>query len=106
MAFLPDPASGTETKKEGAAMRKAVPSPEIIAQHRKPGEDEPEVLIAGFGRMGQRIATLMQQAGVRYVAIEQRLPMVAKGRDNDYAVYFGNAAQPDVLHSAGVAHAK
>ncbi len=70
------------------------------------GEDEPEVLIAGFGRMGQRVATLMQQAGVRYVAIEQRLPMVAKGRDNGYAVYFGNAAQPDVLHSAGVAHAK
>ena len=70
------------------------------------GEDEPEVLIAGFGRMGQRIATLMQQAEVPYVAIEQRLPMVAKGRDNGYAVYFGNAAQPDVLHSAGVAHAK
>lgn len=70
------------------------------------GEDEPEVLIAGFGRMGQRIATMMQEAGVRYVAIEQRMPMVVKGRSNGYAVYFGNAAQSDVLHSAGVAHAK
>lgn len=69
-------------------------------------EDEPEVLIAGFGRMGQRIATLMQGAGVRYVSIEQRLPMVAKGRSNGYAVYFGNAAQREVLHSAGVAHAR
>ena len=70
------------------------------------GEDEPEVLIAGFGRMGQRIATLIQGAGVRYVAIEQRLPMVVKGRNDGYAVYFGNAAQSDVLHSAGVAHAR
>ena len=69
-------------------------------------EDSPDVLIAGFGRMGQRIATLMKQAGVRYVAIEQRLPMVAKGRDSGYAVYFGNAAQNEVLHSAGVSHAK
>ncbi|MDH5785666.1 MAG: monovalent cation:proton antiporter-2 (CPA2) family protein [Chromatiales bacterium] len=69
-------------------------------------EDEPEVLIAGFGRMGMRIATLMQQAGVRYVAIEQRLPMVTRGRSNGYAVYFGNAAQHEVLHSAGVSHAK
>lgn len=69
-------------------------------------EDSPDVLIAGFGRMGQRIATLMQQGGVRYVAIEQRLPMVAKGRESGYAVYFGNAAQHDVLHSAGVSNAK
>jgi hypothetical protein len=70
------------------------------------GVDEPEVLIVGFGRMGQRIATLLQQADVPYVAIEQRLPMVSKGRGNGYAVYFGNAAQSDVLQSAGVAHAK
>ncbi len=70
------------------------------------GEEAPEVLIAGFGRMGMRVATLMQQAGVSYVAIEQRQPIVAKGRGNGYAVYFGNAAQADVLHSAGVAHAR
>lgn len=70
------------------------------------GEDAPEMLIAGFGRMGQRVATIMQEAGVSYVAIEQRQPLVAKGRKNGYAVYFGNAAQADVLHSAGVAHAK
>ncbi len=70
------------------------------------GEEEPEVLIAGFGRMGQRIATLVRDAGVPYVAIEQRLPLVSRGRNDGYAVYFGNAAQADVLRSAGVAHAR
>jgi monovalent cation:proton antiporter-2 (CPA2) family protein len=69
-------------------------------------EDAPEVLIAGFGRMGQRISSLIRDAGVSYVAIEQRQPLVARGRGNGFAVYFGNAAQADVLHSAGVAHAK
>jgi Kef-type K+ transport system membrane component KefB len=69
-------------------------------------EDTPAVLIAGFGRMGLRIATLMREASVSYVAIEQRQPLVAKGRGEGYAVYFGNAAQADVLRSAGVAHAK
>jgi voltage-gated potassium channel Kch len=69
-------------------------------------EEAPTVLIAGFGRMGLRIATLMRDARVSYVAIEQRQPLVAKGRGEGYAVYFGNASQADVLRSAGVAHAK
>lgn len=69
-------------------------------------EEAPDVLIAGFGRMGQRIATLLQAAGVSYVAIEQRPPIVVRGRSSGYAVYFGNASQSDVLRSAGVAHAK
>jgi monovalent cation:proton antiporter-2 (CPA2) family protein len=68
-------------------------------------EDHPEVIIAGFGRMGQRIATLMNEAGVSYVAIEQRPNLVARGRQKGYSVYYGNAAQPDVLESAGVAEA-
>jgi monovalent cation:proton antiporter-2 (CPA2) family protein len=69
-------------------------------------EEAPTVLIAGFGRMGLRISTLMREASVSYVAIEQRQPLVAKGRGDGYAVYFGNAAQANVLCSAGVAHAK
>lgn len=68
--------------------------------------DEPKVLIAGFGRMGQRIATLIGEAGVPYVAIEQRQQLVSRGRDDGFPVYYGNAAQSDVLRSAGVAHAK
>jgi monovalent cation:proton antiporter-2 (CPA2) family protein len=70
------------------------------------GEEAPDVLIAGFGRMGQRIATLMRDAGVSYVAIEQRQPLVARGREEGYAVYFGNADRADVLRSAGVGHSR
>jgi len=69
-------------------------------------EDTPEVIIAGFGRMGQRIASLLRDAGVSYVAIEMRPNLVAKGRQKGYSVYYGNAAQSDVLESAGVAEAK
>jgi len=69
-------------------------------------EERPDVVIAGFGRMGQRIATLMGEAGVSYVAIEQRPNLVARGRQKGYSVYYGNAAQPDVLESAGVGEAR
>lgn len=69
-------------------------------------EDSPTVIIAGFGRMGQRIASLLRDAGVSYIAIEMRPNLVARGRQKGYAVYYGNAAQSDVLESAGVAEAK
>jgi len=69
-------------------------------------EDHPDVIIAGFGRMGQRIATLLTDAGVSYVAIEQRAKLVSDGRGKGYAVYYGNAGDPEVLESAGVGHAK
>lgn len=76
------------------------------ALHVSNQEESPAVVIAGFGRMGQRIATLMRDAGVPYVAIEQRPNLVATGRQKGYSVYYGNAAQPDVLESAGVGEAK
>lgn len=69
-------------------------------------DDQPTVIIAGFGRMGQRIASLMRDAGVSYIAIEMRPNLVARGRQKGFAVYYGNAAQPDVLQSAGVAEAR
>jgi voltage-gated potassium channel Kch len=69
-------------------------------------DEQPAVIVAGFGRMGQRISNLLQDAGVSYVAIEQRPTLVAKGRQRGYSVYYGNAAQSDVLESAGVSEAK
>lgn len=76
------------------------------SMHLSALEEKPAVIIAGFGRMGQRIANLMRDARVSYIAIEMRPNLVARGRQHGYAVYYGNAAQSDVLESAGVAESK
>ncbi len=68
-------------------------------------DDNPKVIIAGFGRMGQRIANLMRDAGISYVAIEMRPKLVEQGRDKGFAVFYGNARQSEVLESAGVSDA-
>ncbi len=69
-------------------------------------EESPKVIIAGFGRMGQRIASLLRDAGVSYVAIEMRPKLVEQGRKKGYAVFYGNAMQQEVLESAGVSEAQ
>lgn len=69
-------------------------------------EEKPKVIIAGFGRMGQRIASLLHDAGVSYIAIEMRPKLVETGRNKGFAVFYGNAMQQEVLESAGVADAR
>ena len=77
-----------------------------VCMEDAPEVDEPMVIIAGFGRMGQRIATLIRTAEVPYIAIERRPDLVAMGRRKGYSVYYGNADQGDVLESAGVGAAR
>ncbi len=67
---------------------------------------EQHVIIAGFGRVGARIAALLNAAGVHYVALDMREERVKKAREQGFPVFFGDASQLKVLQSAGVSKAK
>ena len=64
------------------------------------------VIIAGFGRVGARIAALLNAAGVHYVALDMREERVKKAREQGFPVFFGDASQLKVLQSAGISRAK
>lgn len=65
-------------------------------------ETTPEVVILGFGRVGQIIARLMQQNNVSYVAIDIDVNAIVRGRENGYNVVFGNCKNSDVLRNFGL----
>jgi len=67
---------------------------------------EQHVIIAGFGRVGARIAALLNAAGVHYVALDMREERVKKAREQGFPVFFGDASQLKVLQSAGISRAK
>ncbi len=79
---------------------------EELAPTLEESDGRAEVIVAGFGRMGQRIVNLLRDAGVKYVAVEQRPALVKAGRAKGYSVFYGDAADPHLLESAGVAEAK
>ena len=58
------------------------------------------VVIAGFGRVGARLARILQAAEVPYVAIEKDADRVLAGRREGLSVFFGDASQIDVLKAA------
>lgn len=66
---------------------------------------EHQVIIAGFGRVGRRIATLLDEASIPYTAIECKPDRVAEGRARGCSVFYGDASRPDVFKAANVGKA-
>ena len=65
-------------------------------------ETNPQVVILGFGRVGQIVAKLMEQNGVSYVAIDMDVNAIVRGREMGYNVVFGNCKNADVLRNFGL----
>jgi K+:H+ antiporter len=57
----------------------------------------PRVIIAGFGRVGQTVAAMLEVHKVPYVAIDRDPDRVARQRRQGAPVYFGNITRLDLL---------
>jgi monovalent cation:proton antiporter-2 (CPA2) family protein len=69
-------------------------------------EEEHEVIIAGFGRVGQIVGRLLQSINKPFTAFEIDSSQVDIVRRYGNSVHFGDAGRPEVLRAAGAAHAK
>ncbi|HET8807958.1 MAG TPA: monovalent cation:proton antiporter-2 (CPA2) family protein [Methylophaga sp.] len=59
------------------------------------------VILAGFGRVGARIAALLSAADVNYIGLDMREMRVRDARSQGFPVYFGDASKVKVLRAAG-----
>ncbi|MBK8160368.1 MAG: cation:proton antiporter [Rhodospirillaceae bacterium] len=59
------------------------------------------VLVAGFGRVGQAICRLLDNAEIGYVVLDLDVQRVIRARARGLPVYFGDAGRIDVLRAAG-----
>jgi monovalent cation:proton antiporter-2 (CPA2) family protein len=66
---------------------------------------QPHVIIAGFGRVGRRVARILQAGNVSYLSIESNSDRVLEGRRDGFSVFYGDASQVDVLKAAGAGQA-
>jgi monovalent cation:H+ antiporter-2, CPA2 family len=64
------------------------------------------VVIAGFGRVGQTLALLLDSLYVPYVALDLDPELVASARERGLSVFFGDASRGDVLRAAGIERAQ
>jgi CPA2 family monovalent cation:H+ antiporter-2 len=63
------------------------------------------VIIAGFGRVGQQLAKLLDAQGIPWVAFENDAKLTSTLHARGLPVYFGNAARPELLRRVHAAEA-
>src|SRR5215212_3912087 len=72
-----------------------------------PATDEAgRVIVAGFGRVGQLVAEMLERHKVPYVAIDRDAARVAVERRAGRPVYFGDSGQPELLRACGIERAR
>ncbi len=64
-----------------------------------------QVVVAGYGRVGQLIGDVLLDQGVAFVAVEQDANLVAQLRNKGKPVFYGNAARPEFLQRLHVGQA-
>lgn len=63
---------------------------------------KPDVIICGFGRVGQIVAQMLESQHVPYVAIDLDVSSVMVGRERGFNVVYGNTTNASVLRDFGL----
>ena len=71
-----------------------------------PDDTMPRVIIAGFGRVGETVASLLEKHRVPYVAVDSDTDRVAEQRKLRRPVYWGDITQTELLHRLHVETAR
>jgi len=74
-----------------------MPQPELEAAPLKS-----HTVILGYGHLGQQIAALLKSRGLPYVIVEHNHKLVKQGREIGEYVFFGNAAQKNILEAVKI----
>ena len=71
----------------------AAPSTEPVPEN----DGTPRVILAGFGRVGQTVAALLDAHKIGYIALDNDPDSVAQQRKKGRPVYWGDITQPELL---------
>lgn len=74
-----------------------------LAQKVADSGDEQQVLICGFGRVGQTISRFLDAEGIRHIAVDNDPTRVQEAVAGGAPVYFGDSAKRDILRAVGAA---
>jgi monovalent cation:H+ antiporter-2, CPA2 family len=71
-----------------------------------PDDHQPRVIVAGFGRVGHLIGSMLDEHKIPYIAIDSDADLVARERKGGQPVYYGDAANPAFLKLCGLEDAR
>jgi CPA2 family monovalent cation:H+ antiporter-2 len=80
-----------------------------ITDYQHPKEEtrdlEDHIIVAGFGRVGRTICSLLAAEKINYIALDTDAKKVHQGRQEGFPIYYGSVERPEVLNSIGIKRA-
>ncbi len=70
-----------------------------------PADNQPRVIIAGFGRVGHLIGSMLDEHKIAYIAVDSDANVVAREHKAGFPVYYGDASNPEFLKKCGLSTA-
>jgi CPA2 family monovalent cation:H+ antiporter-2 len=106
LSMLATPGLAALGSRIATTLERRRPPATLAPEQAELSELSDHVIIAGFGRVGRAVATLLTEEGVPYVALDVDPVLVARHRRHDEPVYFGDGRRTDVLRQVGVERAR
>jgi CPA2 family monovalent cation:H+ antiporter-2 len=75
---------------------------DAVAAVAPPSDEVGRVVIAGFGRVGQLIAEMLERHKIPYLAVDMDPARVAAERKAGKPVYYGDASHPEFLRACRI----
>lgn len=84
--------------------RKGKLFPQQAARVQQSDKDivKPDIIVCGFGRVGQIVCQMLDAQSIAYVAIDLDVNAVMMGREQGFNVVYGDATNHDVLREFGL----
>lgn len=93
-------------RRSGLRLEARRPPDPAVAALPPPPDEVGRVLVAGFGRVGQLVAEMLERHKVPYLAIDMDPARVTAARRAGRPVYFGDGSHPDLLRTCGIERAR
>ena len=72
-----------------------------------PPETNPQqVIIVGFGRVGELVGQMLARHGIPFLAIDNNPDLVARDRGNQNKILYGDSTKPELLRRCGIGSAR
>ncbi|RSU48389.1 cation:proton antiporter [Sphingobium yanoikuyae] len=74
--------------------------------HEAGGDLDKHVILAGCGPVGRLVAVTLENAGIKYLAVERNIDRLRRAQADGHKVVFGDATRPGILDAAGIVRAR
>lgn len=93
--------------KIGHLLEERLPAPsDPAASAPLPADETPRVVIAGFGRVGEVVASMLDAHNVPYMAVDMDISVVSRARAKGKPVFYGDVKSVDFLRACHIEAAR